>query len=69
MNRTVKLTVLCLLPLLASCGQPVVDPAAVKTAVSTQLEAFESAYHPHYRIILKNLLPDSVKTCIFMPTN
>ena len=208
MNRTVKLTVLCLLLLLASCGQPVVDPAAVKTAVSTQLEAFpesrlqdlyksffqdrfgpghlisdrqsaldyilseladadtlmgpktepcgwqgnyvrvnlsviadglmtadeltdalmssakevteddigrwekewaaieaiiekdhpnlpdlaedkarieellgagqyayhhsaayESAYHPHYRIILKNLLPDSVKTCIFMPTN
>ena len=32
-------------------------------------EAYEAAYHPHYRIILKNLLPDSVKTSIFMPTN
>lgn len=39
MNRTVKLTLLCLL-LLASCKPSVVDAVAVETAVSTQLEHF-----------------------------
>lgn len=40
MSRTVKLTILCLLLLFASCKQQVVDPVAVETAVSTQLEHF-----------------------------
>ena len=39
MNRTIKLTLLCLF-LLSSCKPPVVDTVAVETAVSTQLERF-----------------------------
>ena len=40
MSHTVKLTVLCFFLLLASCKQRVVDPIAVETAVTTQLELF-----------------------------
>ena len=50
MIRTVKLSLLCFLLLLASCKQQVVDPVAVETAVSTQLEHFpESRLQDFYK--------------------